>query len=227
MTEVESHEQYNKSDSFGINKVEPRKLFRPYTILKVFVFWEENMNIFIGCGSEIVEDKFYKNSLSLITKIASLDNVSLVFGAYHHGLMGSCYDIFKNHGKKITGITLECYRKQLEDLELDEEVVVETSMDRMREIYQKSDIMVFTPGGLGTYAEILSSIEELRTKEEEKLIILYNDDFFYTPLIKEMYWLYENKFNSKNISEYCRIESKEEEIVRLIEKEKEQLSSGG
>lgn len=38
MTEVESHEQYNKSDSFGINKVEPRKLFRPYAILKVFIF---------------------------------------------------------------------------------------------------------------------------------------------------------------------------------------------
>ncbi len=184
------------------------------------------MNIFIGCGSEIVEDKFYKNSLSLITKIASLDNVNLVFGAYHHGLMGSCYDIFKNHQKKIIGITLNCYQEQLDELELDETIVVETSMDRTREIYQKSDIMIFIPGGLGTHAEILSSIEELRTKEEDKLIILYNDDFFYTPFIKEMYWLYENKFNSKNISEYCRIESKEEEIVRLIEKEMEHLSDG-
>lgn len=181
------------------------------------------MNIFVGCGSEIVEDKFYKNSLSLITKIASLDNVNLVFGAYYHGFMGSCYDIFKNHNKKVTGITLNCYKDQLKDLELDESLLVETSMDRMREIYQRSDIMLFIPGGLGTYAEILSCIEELRTKEDDKLLILYNDDFFYTPLIKEMYWLYENKFNSKNISEYCRIESKEEEIVRLIEKEKEQL----
>lgn len=178
------------------------------------------MNIFIGCGSEIVDDKYYKNSLSLITKIAGLEDINLVFGAYYHGLMGSCYDIFKNHNKKITGITLNCYKEQLDELELDETVLVETSMDRMREIYQKSDIMLFLPGGIGTFVEILSAIEEARTKEDNKLLILYNDNFFYTPLIKEMYSLYERGFAKKSIGEYCRIESIEEEIVKLVENEK-------
>lgn len=177
------------------------------------------MNIFIGCGSEIVDDKFYKNSLSLITKLANMENVHLVFGAYHNGFLGSCYDIFKNHGKKIMGITLKCYKDQLDDLELNETIIVDTSMDRMREIYQKSDVLLFLPGGLGTYAEILSTIEESRTKDDQKTIILYNDDFFYTPLIKEMYWLYEKGFVKRSIGEYCRIESKEEEIIKLIEKE--------
>ena len=181
------------------------------------------MRIFIGCGSEIVDDKFYKNSLSLITSLASSDNSSLVFGAYHHGLMGSCYDIFKNHNRKVVGITLKCYSKQLDDLDLDEAIIVDTSMDRMREIYEKSDVMIFLPGGIGTYAEILSSIEESRTKEDNKLIILYNDNFFYTPLIKEMYSLYENKFVKRSIGEYCRIESVEEEIIKLVKKEEEKL----
>lgn len=179
------------------------------------------MNIFIGCGSEIVDDKFYKNSLSLITKLANLENVHLVFDACHNGLMGSCYDVFKNHNKKVTGITLKCYKDQLEDLDLNETIIVDTSMDRMREIYQKSDVLLFLPGGIGTYAEIFSAIEESRTKDDKKTIILYNDDFFYTPVIKEMYWLYEKGFVKRSIGEYCRIESKEEEIVRLIEKEME------
>jgi hypothetical protein len=34
-----------------------------------------------------------------------------------------------------------------------------------------------------------------------------------------MYWLYEKGFAKKSIGEYCRIESKEEEIIKLIEKE--------
>ena len=179
------------------------------------------MNIFIGCASEDIDDSFNKNSLSLINEIAKIKDVNLVFGAYHNGLMGKCYEIFKDNNKKVTGITLNLYKDQLDDLELDEAVLVETSMDRMREIYQKSDVLLFLPGGLGTYTEILSSIEESRTKEDDKLIILYNDDFFYSPLIKEMFWLYEKKFAKKSIGEYVRIESKEEEIVKLIEKERE------
>ena len=179
------------------------------------------MNIFIGCASEDIDDSFNKNSLSLINEIAKIKDVNLVFGAYHNGLMGKCYEIFKDNNKKVTGITLNLYKDQLDDLELDEAVLVETSMDRMREIYQKSDVLLFLPGGLGTYTEILSSIEESRTKEDNKLIILYNDDFFYSPLIKEMFWLYEKKFAKKSIGEYVRIESKEEEIVKLIEKERE------
>ena len=128
------------------------------------------MNVFIGCGSEIVDDKFYKNSLSLVAKLAAIEDINLVFGAYHNGLMGSCYDIFKNHNKKVCGVTLKIYKDRLDDLDLDETIIVETSMDRMREIYQKSDVLLFLPGGLGTYTEILSSIEESRTKEDNKLI---------------------------------------------------------
>ena len=80
---------------------------------------------------------------------------------------------------------------------------------------------MFLQGGVGTYEEIMACIEESRTKEDNKMIIIYNDEFFYTPLIKEMYWLYEKKFVSKSIGEYCRIESVEEEIVKIIEKENE------
>ena len=125
----------------------------------------------------------------------------------------------KDNNKKVTGITLNLYKDQLDDLELDEAVLVETSMDRMREIYNKSDIMLFLPGGIGTYTELFSSIEEHRTKEDNKLLILYNDDFFYTPIIKELYWLYEKKFVKKSIGEYVNIESRMEDIIKLIEKE--------
>ena len=100
------------------------------------------------------------------------------------------------------------------------EICFEQAWKMMKEIYKKSDIMLFLPGGIGTFAEILSSIEESRTKDDGKLLILYNDDFFYTPLIKEMYSLFERGFAKRSIGEYCRIESIEEEIVKLVENEK-------
>ncbi len=179
------------------------------------------MNIFIGCGSEDVLDKFTKNSRELIDRLSTIEGLNLCFGAYNQGLMGYAYDAFKKNNKKVCGITLNTYKDQLDMLNCDEEILVETTMDRMKEIYNKSDIMLFLPGGVGTYAEILSSIEESRTKEDRKLLILYNDEFFFTPLIKEMYWLFENKFAKKSIGEYIRIESVDDEVYRLIEKEKE------
>lgn len=177
------------------------------------------MNIFIGCGSEKVDEKYRKNSLELIEKIAKIPEVDLVFGAYNQGMMGEVYNTFKKYNKKVCGITLNLYKNQLDYLNCDSTLIVDTTMERIKEIYQRSDIMIFLPGGIGTYAELLSSIEESRTKEDKKLMILYNDEFFYTPLIKEMYWLFENKFSKKSIGEYIRIESVDEEIVRIIEKE--------
>ena len=177
------------------------------------------MNIFIGCGSLVVDEKFNRNSIKLIKKIASIEDINLVFGAYNQGMMGICYDVFKQNNKKITGITLDIYKDQLNDLECNQEIIVETTMDRMKEIYKNSDVLLFLPGGLGTYTEIFSAIEETRTKNDNKLLIMYNDGFFFTPMIREMYHLFENKFIQKSIGKYCKIESNEEEIVRLIEKE--------
>ena len=178
------------------------------------------MNIFIGCGSEIVDEKFNNNSLELIDEIAKITNINLVFGAYHNALMGDCYDIFKNNNRKITGVTLDIYKEQLNDLNCDKEIITTTTMDRMKEIYKNSDILLFLPGGIGTYTEILSCIEEHRTKQDNKLLIIYNDKFFYTPFFKEMYYLFENKFTSKSIGEYCRIESNKSDIINLIKEEK-------
>lgn len=181
------------------------------------------MNIFVSCTSEKVDDQFLKRSLFLITEIAKIKDLNLVFCASNHGVMKSFYEIFKNHEKKVTGIALHSYKNQLDNLELDQAIFVKTSMERMIEVYEKSDIFLFLPGGIETYTELLSCIEEHQTRGDQKLLIIYNDDFFYTPFIKEMYQLYERKFVPKSIGEYVRIESREEEIVKLIEKEKELL----
>ena len=88
----------------------------------------------------------------------------------------------------------------------------------MRELYHHCDKILLLPGGLGTYTELFCSIEEHRTMMDDKEIILYNDGFFYTPLIEELYHLFERGFSSKNVSEFLHIESDQEEILKLIKK---------
>lgn len=181
------------------------------------------MKLFIGCSSSLgLEDKYKKSTLDLVEKIASIPDIHLVLGTSHQeeGLMGICYQEFQKNKKQITGITLKKYQ-DLKPLKLEQIISVETTMERTKEIYKQSDLFLFLPGRLGTYSELLSFMSEIVEKEEEKTIIIYNKDFFYTPIIKELYFLYKKGFISKNINEYCKIESESLNILDLIKKEGE------
>ena len=173
------------------------------------------MRIFIGCGSEEVDEKYLKNSKELVSKLAKEKDMNLAFGAYDHGMMGYVYHEFLKNKKNILGVTINQYEDQLDELDCEKKYAVETTMDRARELYNSSDVILLLPGGYGTYTELFCVLEEHRTKLDDKLIILYNDDFFYTPIIEELYHLYEKRFSSKNISDFIHIESNKEEIIKL------------
>ena len=176
------------------------------------------MRLFIGCGSEDVDEKYLANSKKLVKRIAAMEDIDLAFGAYDHGMMGFVYHTFLDQHKKILGVTVDLYKDQLKELACDEEIVEKTTMERARTLYQKSDVILLLPGGLGTYTELFCMLEEHRTILDDKTIILFNDGFFYTPLIEELYHLYENHFSSKNVGELIDIESDPDEVVKKLEK---------
>ena len=179
------------------------------------------MNIFIGCSaSENISDQYKESSKILIQKISQIKSLNLVFGAYYKGLMAICYDCFKQNNKKVIGITPKIYSNEFVNMPCDEEVITNTTMERFNEIYKKSNIFLFLPGGIGTLAEIFNAIEENRTNDNnKKKIILYNKDFFYTPIIKELYNMYKENFIKEELSNYIVIESDIDKVIELIEKE--------
>lgn len=180
------------------------------------------MNIFIGCSShEEIDDKYKSITKEIVKELAKIPNLNLVLGTANDntGLMKYCYDVFKKNKKEVTRISLNIY-KEFKYLDMNQIIEVETTMDRTREIYKISDILLFLPGGLGTYSEILSSLTETAEKKDNKMIILYNKDFFFTSIIQELHVLYKKGFISKNINEYCEIESEIDSILELIKKER-------
>lgn len=75
-----------------------------------------------------------------------------------------------------------------------------------------ADIVLILPGGLGTYYDLFKAIKE------NKKIYLYNKDFFYTPVIKNLYELHLGGMIEKVPSEYMNIEC---DLDNIIEKMKE------
>lgn len=174
------------------------------------------MFLFVATSArdEVVE-RYGDSCCSLLEKIAHLDHTNLVFGAYGHGLMGKTYEIFKKQNKKIIGVAPIAYKSDFKSVPCDEEILTSSSMTRLEKIYEKSDVLLFLPGGLGTYSELFSCLEEMKSNPG-KQIILYNVDFFFSPMLEEMYKLYQQGFLDKNLGEYILISNNQEEILEKI-----------
>ena len=175
------------------------------------------MNLFIGCGASTKIDEVYINDCSdLIKKIAVIPGIDLVYGAYNRGLMGLCYAEFKKNDKKITGVITKYHDdRDGDEVVGDNKKVTLTTTERFDEIYGNSDTILILPGGLGVLAELFSAIEESCIGSNKKIIV-YNCNYFYTPIIRELYHLYEEGFINVPPSEYMIIESDKDKILEMI-----------
>ena len=173
------------------------------------------MNLFVGCSSkDNIPTEYIESSFKLLEDISKIDNVNLVFGAFHSGLMKIAYDMFVANNKKIIGIKKEDNDEG--SYSYDKTIITDTATSRFNEIYKHSDVLLFLPGGVGSLAELFSAIEEVKYDEKKKTIILYNDNYFYTPIIKKLYELYKDGFIEGVPSDYMIIESDYNEIIKLI-----------
>ena len=77
-------------------------------------------------------------------------------------------------------------------------------------------ILLFLPGGVGTYNELFACLEEMKTNSENKKLILYNIDFFFSPMLEEMYKLYQQGFLERNLADYIFISNNQDEIIDKI-----------
>ena len=77
-------------------------------------------------------------------------------------------------------------------------------------INEATDVLIL-PGGLGTFSDLFKSVND------GKRVIIYNKDFFYTPVIKKLFELYEEGIEIRRPSEYMEIESELEVILSKLE----------
>lgn len=131
------------------------------------------MKIFIGCGSNPkISDELKLAAEDVCKLIASL-GYDLVYGAYNEGMMGVCFNTFKEYNRDVYGINITKYASD-GDYE-----VYDTSFERLKRICELSDKLLILPGGIGTYSELFGLLEE-----KAKPVILYNYKGFYDDLIK-------------------------------------------
>ena len=197
--------------------MEPRVLLVLTNSRSFLYFGGDIINIFISCSSHIEIDEKYIKDADYIANALSKNNDLVIGIAGCKGVPGKVLNNFKENNRNIEIVTLKIYNEDQDKFNYANFNYVDTTFDRNKIIYDKSDVLLMLPGGTGTLAEVLSFLEEKRTKNDNKDIILYNKDNYYIKLIEIINNYVKNNFNDSNIFDYIKVFNDVSDLLRYME----------
>lgn len=175
------------------------------------------MRVFIGCSASDNIDTKYKELATNLTTYLAKNNHKLVFGGSDSGMMGKCYYTFKYEGGKIKAV-VEIHDKEVLDyIEVDAYEATTSTFDRTKLLFESSDLVIILPGGIGTYAEFFSMLDEVRQKKLNKNIILFNYENFYTPLLNFLKNTYGEGFIDEKVLKMFNVVNDLKSLEKYIE----------
>ena len=185
------------------------------------------MNIGIISSADDKIDNYYKSIATSVAGYLAKDGFNLVFGGGSTSLMGVCYREFLREGRKITAVATRKYKDELDNLRCTDKVVCETTFDMKKEFFENSDIIVALPGGIGTFSELYSFIEEKRSNDKDIPIEIYDEDGYYLPFIEQLQMMVTNNMASPDIFDYFKVSRDKDEFVEHIESYRYKIENKG
>lgn len=139
----------------------------------------------IFCGSKSGNHPSFENEAKAIGALLADMGIQMVYGGGNKGLMGAVANGCLEKGGKVVGIIPQLLLEwEAQHTGLTELIVTETMHARKLLLYDKCDIAVALPGGLGTFDELFEMLVWNNLSIHEKKIVLYNFEGFYNPLIE-------------------------------------------
>ena len=182
------------------------------------------MEVFIATSSSNTIDPKYLKLARECSKFFTSRDFNLVFGGANFSMMGECYNAFAEEGKNIKAFTVEKYKDDLKGLPKAECKLVSDTLVRFKWMFDISNVIVILPGGIGTLAEFASALEEYRTLDSNKLIILYNYDGFYNNIINWMSAAKTGGFLSESLFNDFKIINNQDELKIIVDEYLRQLT---
>lgn len=174
------------------------------------------MKILILSSSREEINPYYKSiARSIAQYLAPLGD--LIYGAASSSMMGICYDEFVKHNKTIYAYTTPKYIDDLDNLLKAEHFICRDTFEMKQKMFENADLIICLPGGPGTISELTSYIEEKRSNDVDKPIIIYDESNYF----KYFYEMYDNftkqKFASKDIFDMYEVAHNKIEFENLVE----------
>ena len=173
------------------------------------------MKILISSSSNENIDEKYKESAHKVTEFLAKEGNTLVWGSGNRSIMGICYEEFDKHNCEMLGFTNPKYVDELEFLPNAKHSVLEDTFVLKREMFNTADMVLVLPGGTGTVSELFTYLEEIRSNDKEKPLVVFDEYDHYKKTIELIEDLIVRKFNNNSIYDYLHVAHNLEEFKTL------------
>ena len=180
------------------------------------------MKVTISSSSSETIRSEYKESAKKITDFLASNKCDLNWGSGSISIMGICYDAFTKYKRKLYGYTSAKYADDINNLPNASHKIFPTTFDLKKNIFNDADFVLFLPGGTGTISEFFAYLEEVRSNDINKQLILYNENHHFDSTINLIDDLIKRNFNNKTIYDYFKIANSFEEFKDIFYQIQEQ-----
>lgn len=183
------------------------------------------MRITISSSSNDLIENIYKEESTKLTAFLADNGCDLNWGSGSSSIMGICYNEFSKKNRKIEGYTSPKYADDIENLPNAHHSVFEDTFLLKKNIFEDADMIVCLPGGTGTISEFFAYLEEIRSNDIDKPLVLFNVNNHFASTIALINDLIGRNFNSESIYKYFMIANNLEEFKEIFYKLKEEKAS--
>ncbi len=156
-------------------------------------------SICVFCGASEGNHSAFRAAAEDLGRLMAENNIRLVFGGGHVGMMGAVADaVLSNRGEAVGVIPEFLCDRELAHKGLTELHIVDSMHTRKRMMFDLSEAFIALPGGLGTLEEVFEMITWRRLEQHAKPIILINTNDYWQPFDALVRNVVENGFAHAN-----------------------------
>jgi len=176
------------------------------------------MNVCFFCAaSENIGSKYFTVAKEFGEQILKKE-WTLVTGGSNVGLMKALSNYFnENNGKSIGIIPKVFADRNLTYPNSSETIVTKNLFERKKILIEKSDAFITLPGGFGTLDELLEVITLKQIGLINKPIVVFNQDGFYTSLLRQFETIFEHNFARINKKHAYFVTTRVNDTLNYIE----------
>jgi len=142
-------------------------------------------SVCVFCGSQAGALPEYEQAARELARVLAANDVGLVYGGGHVGLMGALADSMLARGGRVTGvIPHHLMRPEVAHQELTELIVVDSMHERKRVMADRSDAFIVLPGGYGTLEEMFEMVTWQQLRLQAKPVGVVNVEGYFDALLR-------------------------------------------
>jgi len=152
-------------------------------------------SVTVFCGSKSGNQSGFTNQAIELGNALGENGIQLVYGGGGKGIMGAIADAVLAKNGKVVGIMPQLLLEwEAQHQGITELIVTETMHDRKKILFEKADVAIILPGGMGTMDELFEMLTWNNLNIHQKKVIVLNWEGYYSPLIAMMEHMHNEGF---------------------------------